>query len=165
VQRKAGLKNGNQQVTRDEGLQSDAALNKGTEADVAFEDDQCADMLIRQFFHGQQNFGDGLWGAEPRGQAQEAAAAKARQSAADFGLEKYDHGQADVRHDEGKQRAESRQAGPNGHHVKDSHDHNAGEYVAGARAADHHEALIHKEGYDQNVDDRVEVKFADRGQH
>jgi hypothetical protein len=151
VQGAARMKDGQQQVARQLGVQPHAAFDEGAQSDVPLDHDQRAGFIRGQAAHRDQDiFGE----LGPLVAAREPAlASQARQRAADLGLEQYDYGQRQVRHDIRKHRAQRFQARIQRDHIQRHHDQDADQNVAGAGALDDHQGLIDQERDHQDVDD------------
>ena len=144
------MKNTEQQLSGDESVQADAALDKGTQADIALHDDEGSGLVLRKPFDGHQDFG-GRFGPPETG-AEPSLAANARQRPADLGLEKYDHRERRIGDDEIEQGMQGFQARPHRHQVGQHQHKDPYQHMPRPRAAHDHEELINYEPHHENID-------------
>ncbi len=108
--------------------------------------------LFRKLLHREQNFAHRFRRTESAGQTEPPLASNARQRPPDLRLEQDDDSDAEVRHDERKQRSQRLESRPQRGVIEQHHHQNAGQNVAGARTAHHHQALIIRNATTQDVD-------------
>ncbi len=94
VQRCAWKKDRKQQVTRNLGIEPDAAFDKRSQPDIALENDQGSGMLSRQRPDRQQNLRGGFRAPVA---AEETLSAEAREGPADFRLKQNDNCDGGIR--------------------------------------------------------------------
>ncbi len=149
VQRRAVLKDRDQQVVADLGVQRDTAFRVVAQADLALDGDDRAGALARQHLRGDGDFLDGLVHRLALGQvAEKRRAAQVRQRAADIGLKQHDRRKDDVADQIADQPVHRLELGQP-RHVEQRHCQRAADrHLRGPRAANEREDLV-----DQNRDD------------
>ena len=97
VERRRGLKNAQQQIVRQQGVERNAALDVVAQADLALERDDGADALRRQHARGDHQLFDRFLGRLRLGEIpEERRAAQMRERAADVGLKEHDDGEDEI---------------------------------------------------------------------
>ena len=150
----AGIKDRQQEVSRDPGVQRDAAFDKRPQADFAFDDNQGANLLVRKLLERQEQFFNGFAAMETASEADDAALPDPGQEAANLALEHDDHAEGGIRSECGQYGSEHLQLGV--HRAKIDHDEyeEAGENGGGAPAADNDDELVDDERGNQNIERR-----------
>ena len=96
------MKNREQQIAREAGFQHHSALDESAQPDIAFQNDQRADMLPRLLIHREHHFVR-LRGAEARPETEPVLPPDARQGAANLRLKEHNHRQTHIGNNEREQ--------------------------------------------------------------
>ena len=112
VQRPLGLENRAQQVVRDGGVEGHSAFDERAEAGFALHHDQRADLGFLQLIQRQHDLVDDFAAFELSAQTEEAAAAQARQHAANVVLKNHDERDGGIGSERRQHAAQQFQAQP-----------------------------------------------------
>lgn len=151
VQGAAGMKDGAEQVARDDGVEIDAAFDEGAESDLAFDYDEGADAGLGEASDGEHDFLAELAAFE-LADAEEWAAAETGKGAAEFGLEHHDERDGRVGRERGEDGMEELEVRPDRNAIDRGEDAKAEQDVNGAAAANDHQGLIDEDSDDDDVD-------------